>query len=368
MVDDLNTKLSKLCLSSTDCIVDAVALIDRNAQGVALVVDQRRRLLGVVTDGDIRRAILAGLDLDLPVQRLLEKKPPTTETSGWTSPPHGPITAPIGTLDAELLRLMNLHEVRHIPLLEPDGEVMDVALLADLAKEIALPVTAMIMAGGYGKRLQPLTDNLPKPMLPVGDKPLMERVIEQLRSAGIRRVNVATHYRREAITSHFGDGRRFGVEIHYMEEEHPLGTAGAIAQLEATEEPLLVVNGDILTSVDFRAMLDFHRELGADTTVAVRHHEFNVPYGVVETDGVEITGISEKPVVRHFINAGIYLLGPEACQHIPNDQRFDMPDLITWLLAEGRRVVSFPIHEYWLDIGQHADYLQAQADAHKGDV
>ncbi|NQW22640.1 MAG: NTP transferase domain-containing protein [SAR202 cluster bacterium] len=367
MVDGLNPKLSKLCLSSTDCIVDAIALIDRNAQGVALVVDQGRRLLGVVTDGDIRRAILAGLDLNLPVQRLLEKKPPTTETPGLT-PPHGPITAPIGTPDAELLRLMNRHEVRHIPLVDLDGKVADVALLAEMAKEIELPLTAMIMAGGYGKRLQPLTDNLPKPMLPVGDKPLMERVIEQLRAAGIRRVNVATHYRREAITSHFGDGRRFGVEIRYMEEAHPLGTAGAIGQLKASDEPLLVINGDILTSVDFRAMLDFHRELGADMTVAVRQHAFNVPYGVVETDGVEITGISEKPVLRHFINAGIYLLGPEACQHIPNDQPFDMPDLITWLLAEGRRVVSFPIHEYWLDIGQPADYQQAQADAQKGDV
>jgi len=330
-------------------------------------VDQGQRLLGVVTDGDIRRAILAGLDLDLPVQRLLEKKSHTTETSGFT-PLYGPIAALIGTPDAELLRLMNRHEVRHVPLVDLDGKLADVALLAEMAKEIELPLTAMIMAGGYGKRLQPLTDNLPKPMLPVGDKPLMERVIDQLRAAGIRRVNVATHYRQEAITSHFGDGRRFGVEIRYMDETHPLGTAGAIGQLETIDEPLLVINGDILTSVDFRAMLNFHRDLGAAMTVAVRQHEFNVPYGVVETDGVEITCISEKPMLRHFINAGIYLLGPEACQHIPNDQPFDMPDLITWLIAEGRRVVSFPIHEYWLDIGQPADYQQAQADAQKGDV
>ena len=367
MVDDLNAKLSKLCMSSASSIVDAISLIDRNAQGIALMVDGERHLLGVVTDGDIRRAILAGLDLDLPVQRLLEQKTPAAGTSGRTSP-HGPITAPVGTPDTELLRLMNQEMLRHIPLMDQEGRVVDVALLSDLVKEYELPMAAVIMAGGYGKRLRPLTEDLPKPMLPVGDKPLMERIIEQLRAAGIRRVNVATHYRREAITSHFGDGRRFGVEIRYTEEDHLLGTAGAISLLEATDEPLLVINGDILTRVDFRAMLDFHREQEADMTVAVRQHEFQMPYGVVETDGVEITSISEKPVVRHFINAGIYLLSPDTCRHIPKDQPFDMPDLITWLIGEDRRVVSFPIHEYWLDIGQPADYQQAQADALKGDV
>ena len=360
MADELSAKLSNFCILPTSSISEAMSIMDENGQGITLVVDDVRHLLGVVTDGDIRRAILAGLDLSLPVLWLLEHKTPES--------PQVPFTAPVGTSDTELLLKMNEHELRHIPLLDHKGGVADVALLTDLVKGHELPITAVIMAGGSGTRLRPLTENLPKPMLPVGDKPLMERVIEQLRAAGIRRVNVTTHYKPDAITQHFGDGKRFGVDIRYVEEENPLGTAGAIALLDTTDEPILVINGDILTQVDFGAMLDFHREQQADMVVAVRQHELRLPYGVVEIDGVEITGISEKPVLRHFINAGIYLLSPEACRFIPSGQPFDMPDLITKLLAEGRRVASFPIHEYWLDIGQHADYQQAQADAQKEGV
>ena len=339
---------------------ETITVIDEWAKGIALVVDEERRMIGTVTDGDIRRAILAGMDLSLPVQKLLERRAST--------PYPRPITAPVGTPDAELLLLMNEHTIRQVPLLDEHGRVVDVALLSDLVKEYELPLTAVVMAGGYGTRLRPLTEELPKPMLPVGDRPLLELIIEQLRQAGIRRVNLTTHYKGELIARHFGDGRDFGVEIHYVEEDQPLGTAGALSLLEASDEPLLVINGDILTRVDFRAMLDFHREQQADMTVAVRQYEFYVPYGVVESDGVAITGISEKPVVRHFINAGIYLLNPEVCLFIPNDQTYDMPDLISRLVAEGRRVVSFPVREYWLDIGQVEDYQKALADIENGKV
>jgi len=356
----MNTNISNLCIDPEGSIQELIAFIDRNGQGIALVVDPGRHLLGVVTDGDIRRAILAGLDLKLTVQRLLEHK---AQINGPT-----PITAPVGTSDAELLRMMNQHVLRHIPLVDPEGRVGDMSLLSNLVKGYELPIAAVIMAGGYGNRLRPLTEELPKPMLPVGDTPLIERVVEQLRSAGIRRVNVTTHYRSKAITDHFGDGSRFGVEMHYVEEKHPLGTAGAISLLEITNEPLLVINGDVLTQVNFRAMLDFHHDNGADMTVAVRQHEFQIPYGVVETDGVGIIGISEKPMVRSLINAGIYLLSPATCQQIPNGRPSDIPDLITRLVAEGRPVVSCPIHEYWLDIGQHADLQQAQTDVQKGKI
>jgi len=260
---------------------------------------------------------------------------------------------------------MNQRMVRQIPLIDENGRVVDVALLSDLTKEYQLPIEAVIMAGGAGTRLRPLTEEIPKPMLPVGDKPMMERVVEQLRAAGIQRLNVTTHYRAETITNHFGDGEDFGVEIRYIEERHPMGTAGAIKLVPPSDEPLLVINGDILTRVDFRAMLDFHREHQAAMTVAVRQHEFHFQYGLIETDEVEITGISEKPVVQHLINAGIYLLSPETCRSIPNSQSFDMPDLINQLISDGRRVVGFPIYEYWLDIGQFTDYQQAQADVKK---
>jgi len=347
-------ELGKLLVGPDASIRQVIECIDRNAKGIAMVVDEDRRLIGTVTDGDIRRAILAGMSLELEVSKLLERKTSATYPR--------PFTAPVGTTDVQLLRMMNESALRHIPLMDEAGRVADVALLSDLVKEYEPPLTAVIMAGGYGTRLLPLTEELPKPMLPVGDRPLLELTIEQLRRSGIQRVNVATHYRRDVITQHFGDGREFGVEIQYVEEDQPLGTAGAISLLEVSEEPLLVINGDILTRVDYRSMLDFHREHNAEMTVAVREQEFRVPFGVVETDGIVITSISEKPVVRHFINAGIYLLNPEVCRLIPNGQSYDMPDLIARLVAEGRRVVSFPVHEYWLDIGQMEDYQQAREE------
>jgi NDP-sugar pyrophosphorylase family protein len=218
------------------------------------------------------------------------------------------------------------------------------------------------MAGGFGTRLRPLTNDLPKPMLPVGSKPLLELIVDQLKRAGIRRLNVATHYKGDMISEHFKDGQDFGVEIRYVKEDQPLGTAGALSLLEDSEEPLLVINGDILTRVDFREMLNFHREHKADLTIAVRQYEFNVPYGVVETDGVAVKGISEKPTVRQFINAGMYLLNPSVRRLVPNGQPYDIPDLVHRMIAEGRPVVCFPVREYWLDIGIEDQYVKAQAD------
>jgi len=191
-------------------------------------------------------------------------------------------------------------------------------------------------------------------------------IVEQLRNAGIKQVNVATHYRGEMIADHFKDGQDFGVDISYVQEDQPLGTVGALSLLEESDDPLLVINGDILTRVDFRAMLDFHREQNADLTIAVKLYEFSVPYGVINTNGVMVTGISEKPVVRQFINAGIYLLNPSVRRLIPNGEPYDIPELIEQLLKAGRPIVSFPVREYWLDIGKADHYDQARADIANG--
>jgi dTDP-glucose pyrophosphorylase len=354
----MQDSLARLCISPTASIEQVIELIERTGKGIALVVGLDRLLLSVVTDGDIRRAILADLDLTSPVQTLIEHKADTSRSN--------PITAPIGTSETELLRIMNQHVLRHIPLVDNAGKVQNLALMSDLVHVNDLPMSAVIMAGGQGKRLRPLTEDTPKPMLSIGDKPLMERVVEQLRGAGIRRVNVTTHYQPGVITDYFGDGERFGVEIQYVEEEHPLGTAGAISLLNVTAEPLLVINGDVLTQVDFRALLDFHIEQNADMTVAVRQHDFQFPYGVVETVGANISGIVEKPTVKQLIIAGIYMLSPDTCRSVPAESPLDMPELITKLIADNRRVVCFPIHEYWLDIGQHSDYQKAQADFARG--
>lgn len=352
------SRLDKLVVSPNARIREVLECIDCGAQGIALVVDDQQRLISTITDGDARRAILAGLDLDLPVQELLDQRDANRG--------HGPVTAPHTTSQATLLHLMNEKTLRQIPLVDEEGRVIDVAFLSELAKEYELPLRALVMAGGYGTRLRPLTDDMPKPMLPVGDRPLLEIIVDGLREAGIRQVNVATHYKAEVISDHFQDGQKFGVDIRYVKEDEPLGTAGALSLLDESDEPLLVINGDILTRVDFRAMLNFHKEHKADLTVAVRQYEFNVPYGVILTDGVNVKGIAEKPVVKQFINAGIYLLSPSVRKFVPNGKAYDIPDLIDWLIADQRPVVCFPIREYWLDIGKADHYAQAKSDMENG--
>lgn len=343
----MSVEIRAYCVSPTETLRDAMACIDRNSEGIALVVDDDLRLLGTVSDGDTRRAILAGIDLDLPVADLVATHPE-------------PTTAPVDTPSHELLHLMNERVLRQIPLVDEDGRVVDLALLNDLVRAYELPLTAVVMAGGFGTRLSPLTDEVPKPMLRVGDTPMLEHIVTQLRDAGVRRVNLATHYRGDAIASHF-DGRDLGVELEVVQEDQPLGTAGALGRMGA-EDPLLVINGDILTHVDFRALLHFHREHMADLTVAVRESTISVPYGVVEVEGTRVVRIAEKPTMRYLVNAGIYLLNPGVSTRVPQGRRYDMTDLIEAVVADGGRVIAFPIREYWIDIGRIEDYERALAD------
>lgn len=324
------------------------------------MVESSRRLIGTISDGDIRRAVLAKIGLDTPVRELLSRKADTLYPQ--------PVTATIGTSRGELIKLMQERVVRQVPLLDEAGRVAGLATWDELLPNEVLPLQAVIMAGGAGTRLRPLTEDLPKPMLTVGDRPAMELIVDQLRKAGIRRVNVTTHYRGEQIADHFGDGSDFGVEIRYVTEDRPLGTAGGLGLMENPEEPLLVVNGDIVTQVNFRAMYAFHKEHNAELTVAVREYDLDIPYGVVESDGPLVTGLSEKPVHHFFVNAGIYLLEPAVRRYIPRGERFDMTDLIQLLLEEGHPVVSFPIIEYWLDIGHPSDYEQVQEDVESGEI
>jgi dTDP-glucose pyrophosphorylase/CBS domain-containing protein len=339
-------------------IRNAMVCIDQNGKGICLVVNEKRILLGTVSDGDIRRAILKSMNLDLPVSSLLGQR-----ESGPKA-----IIAPVGSTEADVLRLMTAHGIRQIPIVDGEGCVSDIVFMNDLVREYELPMTAVVMAGGFGTRLRPMTDNVPKPMLHVGDRPILQRTIEQLKKTGIHRISVTTHYKSEAISEHFGDGNEFGVEIDYVHEDQPLGTAGAISLMAESNEPLLIINGDILTHVDFRAMLDYHRKQNASLTVAVRQYGVQVPYGVIEYDGTKVSGVSEKPQLQFLVNAGIYLLEPSARKFIPSNKRFDMTDLIQKLVAENCRVASFPIVEYWLDVGQPADFAQAQEDVVNGRI
>lgn len=347
--DRMEQRLKDAIVAPTTPLSDALKCLDANGMGVLLLANADRRLLGIITDGDVRRHILSGASLTVSCESIASRHPRVADR-GMTS--------------SELLDLMGRSRddsVEHLPVLTDDGIVVGLVLRRDLVG-MDDTFTAVIMAGGFGKRLMPLTTDTPKPLLPVGDRPLMERTIERLRRAGIRRVNVATHYLSDKITNHFGDGRDFGVEMRYVTEDRPLGTAGALRLMEPPTGPLLVVNGDILTGVNYQDMLAYHHENGAIATVGVRKYDVEVPYGVIDCAGVDVSALREKPVQQFLVNAGMYLLDPAAVGYIPEGERFDMTDLIQRLLAEGRKVVAFPVVEYWLDIGKPADYERAQND------
>ncbi|HKW59001.1 MAG TPA: nucleotidyltransferase family protein [Candidatus Dormibacteraeota bacterium] len=342
-------KLDGVLIGPDETLHEALRRVDLGGEGIVLVVDPGRKLLGTITDGDLRRATLTGMDMDtVKVESLVNKREP--------------ITAPVAASAAELMKLMKKHGVRHIPLLDGEGRVEELALLRELALEDELPLTAVVMAGGFGTRMRPLTESVPKPMLPVGDRPVMEHVLEQLQKVGISHISITTHYKPEAIIEHFGDGRRFGVEIDYVNEAEPLGTAGALGMLKAPTGPLLVINGDVLTQVNFRSMLSYHVDNHADMTVGVRRFELQVPYGVVEMDESHVTRLDEKPTYRFFINAGVYLIEPVVLTHIKRPERLDATELIDRLIDADKKVVGFPIHEYWLDIGRPDDYARANKE------
>ena len=306
--------IEEFFVTSRDTIRRGIECIDRSGQiSLALLVDDRKRLVSVFTDGDIRRAILGGLALDAPITDLLPIKAKMPNSKA--------VTAPVDTDRQNLLEIMQKKAVRQLPLVDKHQRVVDVVLLRDLLPRKSANLQAMIMAGGFGKRLRPLTNNIPKPMLPVGGRPLMEHIVEQLHDAGIRRVNVATHYKSEQIVEHFGSGKAFGVEMNYLNEDRPLGTGGALNLLDVPKGPLLVVNGDVLTNVDYRQMFEFHQDNKADMTVAVNLHIINVPFGVVDCEETRIRELREKPDIKLLVNAGIYLIEPARFSNLSTTAR-----------------------------------------------
>lgn len=348
---DASELLEMVTVLPSASIAEAIAQLDKAGTGALVLCTDDRMLVGLLTDGDIRRAILRHVSLETPCENIASLEPMTVNGSMCAS---------------EVLDLMVKHDINHLPVLDAAGRVIKFLLRRNLAQTRDTVLSAVVMAGGYGKRLLPLTEQLPKPMLPVGDKPLLERTIRQLRRSGIRDISLTTHYLPESIIQYFGDGSAFGVRLNYLKEDSPLGTAGGVKLMKRTANPFLVINGDIITGVPFQEMLDFHRKHRALLTVGVRKYDVEVPFGVVELDEVHVNHIREKPSFTFFINAGAYLLEPEVCDFIPSGQPFDMTELIQALIEAGKVVVSFPIMEYWLDIGRQEDYAKAQEDVRNG--
>jgi len=351
--------ISNLFVNLDTSIREVIECIDRSGRvSIALIVDDDQRMISTITDGDVRRGILAGINLSEPASKLLPIK---------AQMPHvTPVMISVDTDPDQFLILMQENAVKQIPLLDKDGRVVDIVILSEILAQPKLPLQAVVMAGGLGTRLRPLTDKVPKPMLSVGGRPLMELTIEKLQKAGIEHVDVSTNYRAANIVDHFGNGEAFGIELNYLQEDRPLGTAGALGLMETPEKTLLVINGDIITHVDLGVMFSYHKKQQAEITIGVRQYGVQVPYGVIDCDGPIVRELREKPQISFLVNAGIYLLEPSVYSFISRGEHLDMTDLIHRLLDAKRKVVSFPIIEYWLDIGQPADYERAQNDAKDG--
>ncbi|MGE4294595.1 MAG: nucleotidyltransferase family protein [Campylobacterales bacterium] len=339
----------KLLTSAT--IKEALGVINRGAIQIALVVDKGDRLLGTITDGDIRRGLLKGLDLASPIEGIYFRTPTVAKVSDTKE---------------EILRTALAKKLHQVPVVDNEGCVVGIIEVDDLVRPNRKANKVVLMAGGLGSRLGELTKETPKPMLHVGNKPILQTIIENFAKYGYTHIVIGVNYLSHVIEEYFGDGGRFGVNIEYVHEEKRMGTAGALSLMRnLLDEPFFVMNGDLLTNVNFEHLHDFHLAQKAVATMAVREYDFQVPYGVVNVENGRIQSIIEKPVHKFFVSAGIYMLSPEALESVPNGEFFDMPSLFEKLVGANKVATSFPIHEYWLDIGRINDYERAQGDYRK---
>ena len=338
----------KVVLNQHVSIREAIRIIDAGALQIALVVDADHRLLGTVTDGDVRRGILREISFDDPVCQVMNSRP---------------VVAKVHQTQDEILALMKHRSLHQIPMVDESGRLVGLEIMEALLQSRQLPNCVVIMAGGLGARLRPLTNDCPKPMLKVGGRPILETLVGNFLEQGFNRFYMAVNYKAEMIKEYFGDGARFGAEIEYLHESKKLGTAGALSLLpEKPTEPLVVMNGDLLTKVNFQRLFDFHLQHRAMATMCVREYDFQVPYGVVNVDQHRILEIEEKPVHKFFVNAGIYVLAPEVLSFISADRYCDMPTVFEKLMEIGMETAAFPIREYWLDIGRMADFERAAVE------
>lgn len=338
----------KVLLSPETPILEALKVIDKGSLQIAIVIDADNHLKGTVTDGDVRRGILRGISLDKPVREVMN---PT------------PTVAQLNEGRENILTLMRSKELRHIPVVDESGVIVTVEFLEELIQIRKRDNWVVLMAGGVGSRLRPLTDACPKPLLKVGSKPILETIIENFAEYGFHRFFLSVNYKAEMLKEYFGNGSQWGIEISYLHEKRAMGTAGPLGLLpERPAHPFLVMNGDLLTKVNFQQLLDYHKEHTASATMCVREYTFQVPYGVAKLDNHRLLDIEEKPVHRSFVSAGIYVLEPHILDLVPVGDYYDMPDLFKQMIARKLEVTTFPIREYWLDIGRMDDLERAKGE------
>ncbi len=339
----------KTLVTPDTLLLEVLEVIDKQALRIALVATENRKLLGTLTDGDVRRALVDHGNLNIPAKDIMNRNP--IKALNTMSP-------------IEFDSLLRVNNILAIPIVDEDDVLVGLHTLQDHYKSQTKENPVFIMAGGFGTRLKPLTDCCPKPMLQVGGKPILETILDTFLESGFSNFYFSTHYLPEVIQDHFGDGSRFGCSIQYIFEENPLGTGGALGLLPANlpDLPVVMINGDVLTNVNLSNLLEDHVRKGGIATMCVKQHQYQIPYGVIKERGGNVIGVEEKPTHSYFVNAGIYVFETRLLNSIEKNQIINMPQLLMKKVEEGERVNLFPIHEYWLDIGQPAEFEQAQKD------
>jgi dTDP-glucose pyrophosphorylase len=347
MMTDSKTEVwQRAMLPVGSTIRQAIANLDQAAVKIVLVVSASGLLEGTISDGDIRRSLLKGLDLGSPIINMIHR--------------NALVVSP-GMTRETVMKLMVANKIQQIPVVDEQRRVVGLHLWDQIATPQTLPNMMVIMAGGKGTRLRPHTEHCPKPMLPVGDKPMLEHIIDRAMSQGFNHFMLAIHYLGHMVEDYFGDGSKINARIEYIREEAPLGTAGALGLLtRQPDAPFVVTNGDVLTEINYVDLLDFHIRQQTAATMAVRTHEWQHPFGVVQTKGLDIVGFEEKPINRTHINAGVYVLAPAALNELSANEHCDMPKLFERLQVNGKRTVAYPMHEPWLDVGRMEDFQRAK--------
>ena len=341
-----NIENIKLNLNAT--IKEALQIIDKAALQIALVVDKDNNLIGTLTDGDVRRGLLKGLNLKSSIESIV-----------FTDP----TIAKISDTKEYILKLALSKKLHQIPIVDENYKVIGIQEIDELVKPKNKSNKVFLMVGGLGSRLRPLTEKTPKPMLKVGNKPILQTIIEKFTEYGYKNFVMCLNYKFKTIQNYFKEGKKFGVNIEYILEDKRMGTAGALSLLkEKPEHSFFVMNGDLLTNVNFEYLYDYHISNNSIATMCVRTYDFQVPYGVINIENSKITSVKEKPIQKYFVSAGIYILSPQALKYIPEKQFFDMPTLFEKLIAAKKSVAPFLLREYWLDIGRIEEYKKANED------
>ncbi len=341
----------KILLKPTSTIREALQIIDSGAMRIALVIDSEEKLIGTLTDGDIRRGLLNNLKLSDSIESVIFTTPTVCNVSDSKE---------------KILEIALAKNIYQIPIVDDSGRLVGIKEIDVLLKPEGKSNRVVLMVGGLGTRLRPLTNHTPKPMLKVGGKPILETIILNFKKYGFVNIILSVSYKSEIIEKYFGDGSNFGVNIEYIHEDKRMGTAGALCFMrEKLTEPFFVMNGDLLTNLNFEYMMKYHIDNDSIATMGVREYDFKVPYGVVNVDGKDIVSIEEKPIHRFFVSGGVYILDTKVLEFIPNNEYYDMPTLFEKIIDKNMKTVSFPIREYWLDIGRLEEFKKANDEYHE---